>query len=129
MREPDTYTWEALPEYIATMQYSRCLGRILRSLPRRVRKRWTEPLTCAAVVMGRGIVVLNADLPPGDRPSIEDQEMFRHSSLVALRWSRRALRVLRRARRVDRGQILAAAELLERVEAGVRSAEAKPQWL
>ena len=33
MYEPETYTWETLPEYIAAMQYSRCVGRILRSLP------------------------------------------------------------------------------------------------
>lgn len=129
MREPELYTWETLPEYIAAMQYSRCLGRILRSLPRRVRKRWTEPLTCGAIVMAGGIVVLNADLPPEERPPVEEQERFRGNSLVAIRWSRRALRVLGRARRVDRAQLLAARELLERVEAGVRSADAKPQWL
>lgn len=129
MHEPETYSWELLPEYIAAMQYSRCVGRILRSLPRRVRKRWAEPLTCGAIVMAGAIVVLNADLPPEERLPVHEQERFRANSLVALRWSRRALRVLGRARRVDRAQLLAASELLERVEAGVRSAEAKPPWL
>ena len=128
MREPVLYSWETLPEYIAAMQYSRCLGRILKSLPRRVRRRWMAPLSAGAIVMAQGIVILNADVAPDERLDVEDQERFRAHSLLALRWSRRALRVLRRARRVDRGQIMAATELLERVESGVRAAEARPPW-
>lgn len=129
MREPIVYSWETLPEYIATQQYSRCLGRMLRSLPRRVRRRWKEPLTAAAVMVGGGIVLLNADVPPEERLRAVDREEARRGALLGVRFSRRALRVLRRARRVDRAQILAAAELLERIDGALRATVVEPDWL
>ncbi len=129
MPKPVLFFWETLPEYVATMQYSRCLGRVLASLPRRVRRRWGEPLSAAAVVIGGGIVGLNADLPADDRLPATEREAFRHRALFAIRWSRRGLRVLQRARRVNRAQITAARELLERIETGVRATEVAPDWL
>lgn len=129
MHEPAVYSWETLPEYVTTQQYTRILGRIIRTLPRRTRKRWARPLTAGAVLIGTGIVIMNADVAPEERVREADYEEFRRRSLFGLRWSRLALRVLRRARRVDRPALLAAGELLERIEAGVRAMEPTPDWL
>lgn len=129
MPEPVVYSWETLPEYLATQQYSRCLGRILRSLPRLVRRRWKEPLTAAAIIIAGGIVGLHADLPPEERLRAAEREEFRRGALIGIRFSRRALRILSRVRRVDRAQILAAAELLERVDGTLRKTIVEPDWL
>ena len=129
MHEPAVYSWETLPEYLATQQYSRLLGRIIRALPRRVRKRWAQPLTAGAVLIGAGIVVMNADVPPEERIRAADHEEFKRRCIFGCRWSRRALRVLRGARGADQARMLAAGELLERIETGVRAMEPMPDWM
>jgi hypothetical protein len=128
--EPDIiYSWERLPEYVATQQYSRCLGRILRSLPWWVRRRAVRPMTGAAVLIAQGIAGLNADVPPSETLSAREREEFRARALVGIRASREGLEALADVRRASRPDLLAARELLERIEAGVRDAEVPPDWL
>lgn len=129
MEQEAIYRWETLPEYLATQQYSRCLGRIFRSLPRRVRRKVMEPMTGAAILMATGIVGLNADLPPSERLTAEEREHFRKRALLGLRASREGLDLLSKVRRASRPDMAAARELLERVETGVRNAEVPPDWL
>lgn len=129
MDQEAVYRWETLPEYVATQQYSRCLGRIFRSLPRRVRGKVLEPMTGAAILMSQGIAGFNAEVPPSERMTAGEREAFRRRALMGIRWSRRGLALLKDVRRVSRPDLTAAGELLERIESGVRSAEAPPDWL
>lgn len=123
------YAWESLPEYLATQQYSRCLGRLFRSLPRRVRRRVVRPMTGAAVLIAQGIAGFNADLPPSELLSAREREAFRARALTGIRASREGLEALARVRRVSRPDLLVADELLERIEGSLRTAEAPPDWL
>lgn len=111
------YSWERLPEVIASQEYSRCLGRLFASLPRRVARKSIEPLTRAAVRLGAGIVACNLDVPPGeeDLPP-EDQAEFRRDAMEALQESRRAIQRFRRRRHGDPDEIARALELLDRTE-------------
>lgn len=129
MDQEATYRWETLPEYVAAQQYSRCLGRVFRSLPRRVRRKVVEPMTGAAILMSQGIAGFNADVPASESLTAGEREAFRRRALTGIRWSREGLELLEGVRRASRPDLVAAAELLERVESGVRSAEAPPDWL
>ena len=129
MERDTVYSWENLPEYVAVQQYSRCLGRIFRSLPRRIRRRVIGPLSGAAVLIGHGIVGFNADLPPSERMTAAEREVYRRAALQGLRDSREGLDRLDEVRRVSRPDLLVARELLARIETSVRAAEAPPDWL
>lgn len=129
MEDGILYSWERRPEYVATQQYSRCLGRIFSSLPRRVRRRVTRPMTGAAVLIAQGIAGFNAELPPSEHFSARDREAFRRQALEGVRASRAGLESLRNVRRVSRADLTAAEELIERIEEGVSSAEVRPDWL
>lgn len=121
--EPHTiYSWERLPEYVATQEYSRCLGRVLASLPPLLARRATTPLTMAAVWLGAGIAASNADLPPGEDLPPEERARFRAHSLRGLRTSRRRLRRLQRWRLGDRNEIRRALDLLDQVESWIKAA-------
>ena len=126
---PDAiYSWERLPEYVATQQYSRCLGRIFRSLPRRIRRKVIRPLTGAAVLIGQGIAGFNAEVPPSEVLSAREREAFRDRALAGIEASREGLRTLEGVRRVSRPDLLVAGELLERIEGSLRTAQAPPDW-
>ena len=129
MEQGPIYTWETLPEWEAMQQYSRCLGRVFRSLGRRKRRRVEGPLTCAALRISHGIVGFNADVPPPERLSAAEREAFRQVALDGIRASSEGLRGLAGTRRVDTPNLLVAQELLERIEAWVRDAESRPDWL
>ncbi len=129
MEHPTGYRWEQLPEYIATMQYSRCLGRIFAELPWLVRRRVVRPLTGAAIAIGAGIVGLNAELPPSERFSADQREGYRKVALDAVALSRDGVQGLAGRLRAPRADIITALELLERIEASVREAEPPPDWL
>lgn len=123
------YGWESLPEYVALQQYGRCLGRIFRSLSWRRRRTAIPILTGAALLMAQGIAGFNAELPPDERITAGEREVFRQGALAGLRESRDGLEELAGERRVSRPDILVAQELLERIEAGLRGREAPPHWL
>lgn len=123
------YRWETLPEYVAAQQYSRCLGRIFRSLSWRWRRKVFVPMTRAAVLIAQGIAGFNAELPPSERLTDGEREAFRRRALTGIRLSREGLEILREARRASRADLLVAEELLERIESGVRGAEVPPEWL
>lgn len=111
------YSWERLPEALAAQEYSRCLGRILASLPRRIARKAVQPLTAAAVQLGAGIVGLNLDVPPGEEePSPEDRAEFRRQALEALEESRRGMQRFRARRHGDQDEVTRALELLDRTE-------------
>lgn len=114
--EATVYSWERLPEYIATQEYSRCLGRVLASLPRRAARKFTDPLTLAAIQLAGGIVACHADLPPDVELSSEERAEFRRKGLRGLRESRRRLRKFRRRRLGDQAELERALSLLDRVE-------------
>jgi hypothetical protein len=116
MDDDTIYSWESLPEYVATQEYSRCLGRILASLPPLLARRATNPLTLAAIWLGAGIAAVNADLPPGEELPPDERARFRARSLDGLRTSRRRLRRLHRWRLGDRQEIRRALDLLDQVE-------------
>ena len=111
------YSWERLPEVIASQEYSRCLGRIFASLPERVARTSIHPLTAAAVRLGTGIVACNLDVPPGeeDLPP-EEQAEFRRDALEALHESRRRIQRFRKRRQGDQEEVTRALELLDRTE-------------
>jgi hypothetical protein len=114
--EPIMYSWERLPEYLAAQEYSRCLGRILASLPPRRARRAARPLTAAAVRLGAAIAGCNADLPPGEELSGEERAEFRRLGLDGLQESRHRLTRLDRRRDGDRTEIARALDLLDRIE-------------
>lgn len=125
--DPDiVYRWERLPEYVATQQYGRCLGRIFRSLPWGLRRRLTRRMTGAAMLIAQGIAGFNAELPPDETMSDGEREAFRAQALAGLRASREALDLLGRAPRVSRPDLFVAGELLERIESSVRAARLPP---
>lgn len=129
MDQDTIYSWEQLPEYIALQQYSRCLGRIFRSLSWRRRRKAIPTMTGAAILMAQGIAGFNADMPPDEPLTASEREVFRKGALVGLRESRHGLEELADARKVSRPDLLVAGELLERIEAGIRGGETPPDWL
>ncbi len=114
--EAHVYRWESLPEYVATQEYSRCLGRILASLPRVLAWGTARSLTLAAVRLGAGIAGANAELPPWEELLPEERTAFRDHGLQGLRWSRRRLQHIRRLRLGDRRELARALELLDQIE-------------
>lgn len=115
------YRWEDLPEYVAAQEYSRCLGRILASLPELLSRRATGPLTRAAVELGAGIAGANAELPPGEELAPAERAMFRARGLAGLRRSRRKLRRLKRWRLGDGHELRRALELLDQIESWIEA--------
>jgi hypothetical protein len=119
MSTNDTYHWERYPEYLALQQFSRCLGRVLASLPVRQRLRNGRILVPAAVFMAQGIAGAHADTGPEDALPPECRERFRQVGLESAQLSKVFLTHLKERRRVSRPDLLAALELLERVESGL----------
>ena len=121
------YSWERLPEVIASQEYSRCLGRVFASLPDRIARKTVGPLTRAAVRLGTGIVACNLDIPPGEedlRP--EEQAEFRRDAIEALHESRRRIQRLRKRRHGDPDELVRALELLDRTEMWMNAPTAGP---
>lgn len=110
------YSWERLPEYEATQTYSKCLGRIIASLPRRVARKVARALTLDAIRLATGIAGCNADAPPGAELSVEERVMFRDQGLEGLDASRRRMRKLLDRGVGDAAEIRRAVELLDRIE-------------
>ncbi|MBI4409150.1 MAG: hypothetical protein HY561_05550 [Gemmatimonadetes bacterium] len=120
--EPEiVYTWERRPEYRATLQFSRSLGRVLASLPRRVRWKCERPLVRGATMIGIGIAGANADPCPGELISCEEREAFRDAALEAVRLCREGLETLRETGFGSRPDLLVTLELLERIESGLKT--------
>lgn len=114
--ERNEYSWERLPEVLASQEYSRCLGRIFASLPERIARKSVGPLTTAAVQMGASIVGCNLDTPPGEDLSPEERAEFRRDALEALEASREWIQRLRKRRHGDQDEVRRALELLDRTE-------------
>jgi hypothetical protein len=114
------YAWERYPENIALQQYSRCLGRVVASLPRRLRRIMTKPLIQAATLSGIGLAGAHAELKPGESSRAEREE-FLQLAFTSIEHSRKGLLLLKEARKGDAAGLTAALELLERVEAGLRA--------
>jgi hypothetical protein len=111
------YSWERLPEYEATQTYSKCLGRIIASLPRRVARKVVRPLTLDAIRLATGIAGCNADVPPGgEELTVEERVMFRDQALEGLRASRRRMEKLLHRRVGDTAEVRTALHLLDRIE-------------
>jgi hypothetical protein len=121
--KPDTilYPWESFPEYIATQQYSRCMGRIIASLPKSARRRAQKPLVECAVLIAQGIAGAHAETPSAQAYTRSDREVFRDAALASLSVSRMCLNALRGEGHGSPADMFAALELLERVESGLRS--------
>jgi hypothetical protein len=115
------YVWESYPEYVALQQFNRCLGRILTSLPRRHQRRSGRILFPAAVFMAQGIAGAHAELGPGEELPLADREQFRTIGLESLTVSRDRLLRLKKRSLGSQPDVLAALELLERVESGLRT--------
>lgn len=114
--ERTEYSWERLPEVIASQEYGRCVGRVLASLPRRLARRSVRPLTSAAVRLGAGIVGCNLDVPPGHELSAEERAEFRRQAAEALNESRRLMERFRSRGKGDQAEVQRALELLDRTE-------------
>lgn len=119
--ERTEYSWERLPEVIASQEYGRCVGRVLASLPRRLARRSIRPLTSAAVRLGAGIVGCNLDVPPGHELSAEERAEFWQQATEALDESRRLMEALRRRGKGDQDEVLRALEALDRTEMWMRA--------
>jgi hypothetical protein len=115
------YAWERYPEYVALQQFSRCLGRILSSLPRRHQRRSGRILFPAAVFMAQGIAGAHAELRPGEEMPLAEREQFRSIGLESLTVSRERLLRLKSRSLGSQPELLVALELLERVESGLRT--------
>lgn len=111
-----TYSWERLPEYEATQTYSKCLGRVIASLPRRVARKVVRPLTLDAIRLATGIAGANADVPPGEELSAEERALFRAQGLEGLQASRRRMEKFLDRGVGDADEVRAALELLDRIE-------------
>jgi hypothetical protein len=118
MRGKLEHGWESYPEYIALQQYGRCLGGVLSSAPRHVRRRAGPPLIRAAVLISTSIALAHMEVGGDGAPDGEGREEFRRTALECVELSRHGLATI--ALRVSRPHLTAALELLERVEAGVR---------
>ncbi len=118
MDPPILYAWERLPEYRATQQFSRCLGRIFASLPPRLRPRVERPLIRATVMIGQGIVGMNAEVPAGQL-SPQQRDALRDAGLASIALCTEGLELLKQAGLGSRPDLLAALELLERIEFGM----------
>ena len=114
------YDWELLPEYVTAQQFARCLGRILMSLPLRVRCKVTRPLVGSATLIAQGIAGANAEAPADAPLSAEDREVFRRTAIQAVRICRTGLGLLREEGLGSRPDHLVAVELLERIERSVQ---------
>lgn len=110
------HAWEEFPEYHATQQLSRCIGRILVSLPRRMRRALGRTLIRAPMLIAQGIAGANAEMPEGEVMSIEEREKFRHTAIEGSRVLRDALQLLRAERLGSMPDLLAALELVDRIE-------------
>lgn len=119
--EPVVYRWESYPEYVACLQYSRCLGRIFGSLPRRTLRQAMPKLTRAAVLIANGIAGAHAEIDSGEGMPRTERERFRNIGLGSIVVSRDGLRALRDQGVGSRADLAAAFELLERVEVGLRT--------
>lgn len=113
------YAWERLPEYRSTQQLGRTVGRILMSLPRRLRRPLGRTLIRAPILVARGIAGANAELPPDHDLTWAERETFRTGALEALSILRDAFRLLRSERLGSQADVLVALELLERIEQGL----------
>lgn len=113
------YAWENLPEYRATQQLGRVVGRILMSLPRRERRTIGKTLVRLPVLIGQGIVGANAELPPDQEIGVEQRDMYRHSAVAGVHLLRDLFRVLRVERIGSVPDLLAGIELLDRIGEGI----------
>lgn len=116
---PVAYTWEEFPEYQATQQLSRCIGRILVSLPRGTRRAIGRTLVRAPMLIAQGIAGASADMPAGEVMTINERETFRRGALAGIHVLRDALRVLKAERLGSIPDLLAALELVDRIESWV----------
>lgn len=116
---PVVYVWESYPEYHAAQQFSRCLGRILASLPKRLRLKLARPMTQAAILIAHGIAGAHAEVDDASYTQAVRAEM-RTCGLKALGACRTTLVTMKEERTGDRANVLAALELLERIEHGMR---------
>jgi hypothetical protein len=114
------HEWESYPEHTALQQYSRCLGRVVASLPKRLQRIMTKPLVQAASLSGIGLAGAFAERSPGESKRAEREE-FLQLALTSIEHSRKGLLLLKEARKGDAAGLTAALELLERVEAGLRT--------
>ncbi|HEX6307972.1 MAG TPA: hypothetical protein VFZ69_07280 [Longimicrobiales bacterium] len=111
--------WERLPEYRATQQLARSIGRILMSLPPRARRITGRALIRAPLLIARGIAGANAELPPGLGLTREERDEYLRCALDALELLRGLLRMLRGERLGSQPDLLVGLELLERIEQGL----------
>lgn len=114
------YTWEDFPEYHATQQLSRCIGRILASLPSRTRTAIGRTLVRGPMLVAQSIAGASADMPPGEVMPIEERETFRRGAIDGVQLLRDALQLLKAERLGSVPDLLAALELLDRIEEWVR---------
>jgi len=113
------YVWESYPEYITTQQYSRCLGRVLVTLPLGTGRKYGRSLIRGAILIAQGIAGAHAETPDDQPIPQSDREQFRKAGLEMIARSRSMLITIRAGGHGDRANVLAALELLERVEAGL----------
>jgi hypothetical protein len=111
-----SYTWEEFPEYRATQQLSRCIGRILMSLPPRARKAIGRTLIRTPMLIAQSIAGASADMPPGEGLTIDERETFRTNGLAGIHLLRDTLRALRAERLGSVPDLMAALELVDRIE-------------
>lgn len=117
MAHPDVvYGWQQLPEYHATRQLARTIGRLLMSMPPALRRISGRAFMHAPVLIARGIAGANADMPPGDDLTREEREAFRSSALEGVELLRSAFRLLRSKRLGSQADLLVGLVLLERIE-------------
>lgn len=120
MPTPVVYVWESYPEYHAAQQFSRCLGRILASLPKRLGRKLARPMVQAAILIAHGIAGAHAEVDDDASYTLAVREEMRTCGLQALAACRSTLITMKDERTGDRANVLAALELLERVEHGMR---------
>jgi hypothetical protein len=116
------YSWEKLPEYRAAQQLGRTTGRVLMSLPRRLRWIIGRTLIRGPALIAQGIAGANADMPPGETLSEEERETFRRTSLQAVGICREAFRLLKSERIGSIPDVMVGMALLDRIERALRGA-------
>jgi len=115
------YAWESYGEYVALQQFSRCLGAVLASAPKKLARRASRPLIRTATRTSVMFSVAHAEEPPDPRNARLPHDVRVQARQLALDGAD----VLRQLLMTLEGQVsaphyTAALELLERFEQGVR---------
>lgn len=112
-------TWDQHPSLLVTHQYSRCIERLLQSLPSTVQRQAGPSLILAIGRIRAGIAAAHPAQGRRLGPHMLAPALCREEANSAVATSAATLELLRRERLGSRAELLVALELLERIESAL----------